>query len=115
MENGAAIKACATYRTPIVFAVVVFFVTPAVSFASPRTWQPLIIKGRQLPQLCKRPLNQFEVFAMRAGKIAPIPFQIDQINPAGHYVLPEGPQPVAPSHPGVLDAKDEVVMMIADL
>jgi hypothetical protein len=115
MENGAAIKACATYRTLIIFAVVVFFAAPTVSFASPRTWQPLIIKGSEAPQLLKRPINQFEVLAMREGKLAPIPFQIDQINPDGGYVLPDGPAPIASTHPGVLDAKDEIVLMIADL
>ena len=68
-----------------------------------------------MPQLCQRPLNQFEVLAMREGKLAPIPFQIDQINPDGNYVLPEGPATGPSTHPGVLDAKDEIVMMIADL
>ncbi len=102
-------------RAQVVFSILAFFAIPSTLFASPRTWQPLIIKGGQAPQLCKRPLNQFEVLAMRDGKLAAIPFQIDQINPDSKYVLPEGPQPVAPQHPGVLDAKDEIVMMIADL
>jgi hypothetical protein len=109
------IKAHATTLTHIISAIVVFLAIPSASVASPRTWQPLIVKGSQLPQLCKRPLNQFEVFAMRDGRLVAIPFQIDQINPDGNYVLPEGPEPTAPSHPDVLDAKDEIVMMIADL
>ena len=101
----------------IVFSILALLAIPSASVASPRTWQPLIIKGSQVAQLCKRPLNQFEVFAMRDGKLTPIPFQIDQINPDGNYVLPEGPEPIAPSDPGVgvLDANDEIVMMIADL
>jgi hypothetical protein len=88
---------------------------PATSFASPRTWQPLIVKGSQLPQLCKRPPGQFEVFAMRDGRLASIPFQIDQMNSDGSYVLPQGPEPVASSHPDGFDPRDEIVMMIADL
>jgi hypothetical protein len=115
MENAAAIKACATRRALIVLAVFFFFARPAVSLASPRTWQPLIIKGSQVAQLCGRPINHFEVFAIRDGKVAPIPFQIDQINSDGSYVLPDGPAPIASTHPGALDAKDEIVMMIADL
>ena len=99
----------------IIFSILAFLAIPSASVASPRTWQPLIIQGSQAPQLCKRPLNQFEVLAMRDGKLAAIPFQIDQVNADGNYVLPEGPQPIAPQHPGVLDAKDEIVMMIADL
>ena len=52
---------------------------------------------------------------MHDGKLAPIPFQIDQMNSGGSFVLPQGPEPVVSSHPDVLDARDEVVMMIADL
>ncbi len=99
----------------IIFSILAVLAIPSASVASPRTWQPLIIKGSQLPQLCKRPLNQFEVFARRDGRLVAIPFQIDQINSDGNYVLPEGPESTAPSHPDVLDAKDEIVMMIADL
>jgi hypothetical protein len=115
MHNDVAIKACSARWAPIFLGIFVFLAAPAVSIASPRTWQPLIIKGSEVPQLCKRPLNQFEMFVVHDGKIAPLPFQIDQINPDGNYVLPEGPGPIAPSHPGVLEAKDEIVMMIADL
>jgi hypothetical protein len=95
--------------------LILVFAIPTMCFASPRTWQPLIIKGSQLPQLIERPLNQFEVLAIREGKVAPIPFQIDQVNPDGNYALPEGPAPSKPAHPDVLDANDEIVMMIADL
>jgi len=97
------------------FLILTLLALASSATASPRIWQPLIIGGSQLPHLCKRPLNQFEVLAMRDGKLAPIPFQIDQINSDGSYVLPQGPEPVASSHPDVLDARDEIVMMIADL
>ena len=96
-----------------VFCVAELFARPA--FASPRTWQPLIIKGAQVSPLCKRPLNQLEVFAIRRASLEPIPFQIDQINPDGSYALPDGPEPHASTHAGVLDARDEIVMMMADL
>ena len=113
MENGAAIKGCGDASFFIL--VLMLLATPSVSLASSRTWQPLIVKGAVVSQLCGRPLEQFEVLAIRDGKLTPIPFQIDQINPDGQYTLPEGPAPIAASHPGTLDAKDEIVMMIADL
>jgi hypothetical protein len=115
MQKGLAIKAPAPALARIIFQILASLAIPSMVLASPRTWQPLIIKGIQVPQLCNRPLNQFLVFAIRHGKVAPIPFQIDQINPDGSYVLSEGPAPIASTHPGVLDAKDEIVMMIADL
>ncbi len=114
MENGAAIKGCGGLSFFLLLPALLLAI-PSATFASPRTWQPLIIKGAAVSQLCSRPLDQFEVLAMHDGKLAPIPFQIDQINPDGQYVLPEGPAPIASSHPAVLGAKDEIVMMIADL
>jgi len=104
-----------TLISRIIFAILALLAIPTPSIASPRGWQPLIVKGAQVPQLLMRPLSQFEVFAMHDGKLAPIPFQIDQKNPDDSYVLPEGPQPVEPSYPGVLEDRDEIVMMIADL
>jgi len=109
MKARATILACITST---IFSLVAL--APS-SFATSRIWQPLIIKGSDAPQLCKRSLDQFEVFAMHDGKLVAIPFQIDQINSDGSYVLPEGPAPVVPSHPDVLDANDELVMVIADL
>ena len=113
MHTQGAPKAVACSIAVCVLAQLLAIAKPAS--ASPRTWQPLIIKGAQVSQLCQRPINQFEVFAMRGASLEPIPFQIDQVNPDGSYALSEGPQPKASTHPGVLDARDEIVMMIADL
>src|ERR1700733_385635 len=115
MQNRCEMKARATLLARIALTICLLLAPASAAFATPRTWQPLIIKGSQAPKLCKRPLDRFEVFAMREGKPTAIPFQIDQINSDGSYVLPEGPASVASSHPDVLDAKDEIVMMIADL
>jgi len=112
---GCDSKARATGMPRIVLIVCCWFALESTVTASPRTWQPLIIKGNELPQLGKRPVAEFEVFATRDGALAPIPFQIDQVNSDGSYTLPEGPAPVASSHPDVLATSDEIVMMIADL
>lgn len=115
MQIRCEMKARATILARIALKIFLLLAPASSSLASPRIWQPLIIKGSQLPQLCKRPPNQFEVLARRDSKLVPIPFQIDQINSDGSYILPERPEPVASSHPAMLDAKDELVMMIADL
>ena len=101
-----------------IFAIALVILTlfhTALASASPRTWQPLVIKGAQIAQLCKQPINQIEVLAVRSGQLEPIPFQIDQVNPGGAYVLPNGSEPIASTHPGVLAPDDELVMMVPDL
>jgi hypothetical protein len=86
---------------------------PAAS--SPRTWQPLVLKGAQVSQLCNRPIDKLEVLAAHGASFEPIPFQVDQVNPGGAYALPEGPEPIRSTHPNVLMPDDEIVMMISDL
>lgn len=83
--------------------------------ATTRSWQPLVLKGRQLGQLLGSKETSLEVLAIHNGKLVPIPFQVDEILPDGKFVLPNGPEPVAPDNPGILDRYDEVAMMICDL
>src|SRR5690348_10034607 len=83
--------------------------------ASPRTWQPLVIKGSTAAKLCGLPIDKLELLAIHADKLEPIPFQVDQVNPGGAYALPMGPEPAASTHPNVLAADDEIVMMVSDL
>jgi hypothetical protein len=80
-----------------------------------RSWQPLIIKGEKLTPLLGAKTDHFEVLALRDGKLAPIPFQVDERLPDGRYALPDGPEPLSDDSPGILDGDDEVAMMISDL
>ncbi len=88
---------------------------PGAAFASPRTWQPLILKGAQIAPLLGRSEGQLEVLAVHGGRLEPIPFQVDEVLPDGRYALPNGPEPTKDPSPGILHARDEVVMMISDL
>ncbi|MHB8381889.1 MAG: hypothetical protein ACYDC3_06060 [Candidatus Binataceae bacterium] len=83
--------------------------------ASPRSWQPLLIRGAQIPQLIGQRNNRFEVLAVRGVKLEPIPFQIDEVANDGTYALPDGPDPTLDETPGVLDSADEIAMMMPDL
>ncbi len=83
--------------------------------ASPRTWQPLLIRGAQIPQLIGANLSHLEVLADHDGVLGPIPFQSDEVALDGTYALPKGPNPTVDDSPGVLDAEDEVAMMVSDL
>jgi len=83
--------------------------------ASPRTWQPLILKGASLPQLLGQRIDRLEVLVVRQGILEPIPFQVDQALPGGSLALREGPEPSADHSSGVLERDDELVMMVSDL
>jgi len=51
-----------------------------------REVDPLLISGRQLPQLIGKDIGHVRVFALRAGKFVAIPFQIDQRDSSGQWV-----------------------------
>ncbi len=88
---------------------------PAVSPASARLWQPLVLKGAQLAPLLGARSASLEVLAVHAGRLAAIPFQVDERLADGRYALPDGPARLAAKSPGVFDADDEVVFMVADM
>jgi hypothetical protein len=96
-------------------AVFLALLSAASVDASPRTWQPLILKGSRLGQLLGVREKRLEVLAMHGGLFVPIPFQVDERLPDGRYALPDGPEPLADDSPGILDRDDEVVMMLADM
>ncbi len=83
--------------------------------ASPRTWQPLILKGASLTQLLGQRIDRLEVLAVGHGKLEPIPFQVDQALPGGSLALGEEAEPSADDSSGVLERDDELVMMVSDL
>lgn len=83
--------------------------------ASPRSWQPLLVRGAQIPQLIGQRTSRFEVLAAHGAALEPIPFQIDEIANDGTYALPDGPEPTVDESPGVLDSGDEIAMMMSDL
>jgi hypothetical protein len=87
----------------------------APAYAAARSWQPLVLKGKRFPTLLGSPIEKFEVLAFHAGKLVPIPFQIDQMAARGKYALPDGPEPTAPAAPGIFARDDQLAMMISDL
>jgi len=100
---------------PALGVAIAMLLAPAEALASPRTWQPLVIRGAQIRQLLGARVQNLEVVAAHAGQLQPIPFQLDERLPDGRYALPNGQQPVADDNPGFLDRDDELVMMISDL
>ncbi len=88
---------------------------PARAVASARVWEPLVVKGALLQPLLGKAEAHLEVLAVHNRHLVPIPFQVDERLPDGHYALGHGPHPVASDHPGRLGAYDEMALMVSDL
>jgi hypothetical protein len=84
-------------------------------WASPREWQPLILKGSQLPSLSGVDIGHLEVFAIHGGKAGPIPFQVDELSHEGRYALPEGPAGTPGNLRPTFSPDDEIALMLSDL
>ncbi len=81
-------------NTPAIMLLVcaLLFAVPR-AVASPRLWQPLILRGIQIQPLLNTRVDRLEVLAMNGGKLEPIPFQVDAVLPNGMFVLPQGSLP----------------------
>jgi hypothetical protein len=83
--------------------------------ASPREWQPLILKGSQLPALSGVDIRHLEVLTVHSGKAEPIPFQVDEISHEGSYALPEGRAGMPVNSRPTFSPDDEIALMLSDL
>lgn len=75
---------------------------------------PVIIKGRDVPELLGHACNDIVMMAVRGGKLIPIPTQVDDLDTRGWVYIPEkDPNPVDGTL-GKLDPVDEIVFMYRD-
>ncbi len=79
-------------------------VTAAAAFT--RADEPVVVQGEALTQLLGFPIDELGVFALDSGIWTPIPFQVDEVNITGTYVIEED---------GFLDANDELVFVAGDV
>jgi hypothetical protein len=89
--------------------------SPAQADPLKSNWRTIVIKGAAVPQLVGGPESHLEVLALHDERVAPIPFQVDEVLPDGRYALSDGPAPLADDSPGILDRNDEIAMMLSDL
>ncbi len=81
---------------------------------------PIIIKGKALPDMLGYPIKHYAAFQFKItsdGKknFSPIPFQIDEVNRNGNYVLENGIGYTRNTDDGYFDKNDELVIMGTDL
>jgi hypothetical protein len=88
--------------------------SPALADSSAPNWRTIVLKGAAMPQLVGSLKSHLEVLAQHDGRLAPIPFQVDEVLPDGRYALPDGPEPLSSDSPGILDRDDEIAMMLSD-
>lgn len=75
-----------------------------------RVLDPIVISGAKLPAFKGADINSLRVYAAKNGKLAPIPFQVDERDADGRFVFKGGKD----SDNGRFDANDELVLMARD-
>lgn len=108
-------RRCCRLAAALTAAVLILAGSSPPTCAAARLWQPLVVKAQKFPTLLGMPIARFEVMALDGSKLAPIPFQIDQVDADGTFALPDGPEATAPADPGVFTSGDELALMISDL
>jgi len=87
-----------------------------------RTQDFIVIHGAKIKKNLNKKIDTLSLLAKVNGKIEPIPFQVDEINEDGEWVLPQFPPYMEKSSykvdkdddDGHLDENDELVFMIRD-
>jgi hypothetical protein len=77
---------------------------------------PVVLKGEQVPKFEGAMEETLRVFADKDGKgIRPIPYQMDERNQWGEFVVVKGKRVVADEDDGAFDENDEIVFLTRDL
>ncbi|SME96805.1 hypothetical protein [Pseudobacteriovorax antillogorgiicola] len=77
---------------------------------------PIVIKAKDIARASRYPLNFYRLYRSSAdGTAVPIPFQIDEVNEVGDYVLDQGVQPNIKTSNGYFDHIDELSLMGDDV
>ncbi|UCD84542.1 MAG: hypothetical protein JSU92_14945 [Deltaproteobacteria bacterium] len=87
-----------------------------------RTEDYIVVHGKKLKKNLKKKISNMSLFASVDGKVRPIPFQIDEVDPEGEWVLTIIPphlkdttvKPDKDDDNGHLDKNDELVFMVRD-
>jgi hypothetical protein len=77
---------------------------------------PFVVPGSKILSATHYPVSMYRLYRTDAtGKAVPIPFQIDEINQWGDFVLPNGGPITANTGNGIFDAQDELAFMGEDV
>lgn len=77
---------------------------------------PIVIKAKDIKELTGYPIILYRVFKTNKNlQAVQIPFQIDEVNEFGDFVLDKGPSPNISEGNGIFDNNDELVIMGDDV
>jgi len=77
-----------------------------------RSEDQLVVPGKAVPPALNWPIAQTRAFAVKQEKARAIPFQIDEVNADGKYIVTHGPQRSVGD--GLIGPNDEIVFMVLD-
>ncbi|MDY6822525.1 MAG: hypothetical protein SWH68_01810 [Thermodesulfobacteriota bacterium] len=109
-------KKAATLITASVILILLaggLFATETARKSLTRTLYPVIATGDQT-DLCSAPISNYRLYAIKDGRMQPIPFQIDERHQNGEFVLTGGENPTTDEDEGIFDKNDELVFMARD-
>jgi hypothetical protein len=74
----------------------------------------ITIAGNELPLFDGDQIDRLGLLSCTGMSCRPIPFQVDERDARGQWALDHGPEPNPDEPPGVLDANDALLFMVAD-
>jgi hypothetical protein len=80
-----------------------------------RDSDPVIVSGNAAGGLTDQAIAGLRAYALREGKIAPVPFQVDEKTGKGDFIFPDGPEKNPQDGDGIFNGNDELVIMARDL
>ena len=83
--------------------------------AAPARPGAIVLEGQALPFLHRQSLSHIQVFAFHSAALTPIPFQIDERDRRGRWVIKAGPRPSRDDQPGRFDPNDAIVFLRRDM
>ena len=75
----------------------------------------IVLEGHSLPFLYRQSLSHIQVFAFHSAALTPIPFQIDERDRRGRWVIKAGPRPSRDDQPGRFDPNDAIIFLRRDM
>lgn len=100
----------------MIFAVVCFATEPSdprLTQTLARMYDPVITTGDET-DLLGEPIANYGLYAIKDGIMLQVPFQIDERDEDGLFVLTEGKNPTTDGDNGLFDENDELVFMARD-
>jgi hypothetical protein len=87
---------------------------PPVERSLGRRYDAVVVNGERLGGMQGEPASELRLFSFLKGRFQAIPFQVDERDAQGEFVLPSGPLASEDEDRGLLDYNDELVFLAAD-